>query len=109
MPVYTFTTLDDPSATFGTTASGINNMGQIVGQYGDSSGHAHGFLLSGGIYTTLDDPSATFGTTASGINDMGQIVVQSGDMTDTCSETSPTHSLLVKSMLAIWWAPKKMP
>jgi hypothetical protein len=31
MPVDIFTSLDDPSATGGTVAEGINNAGQIVG------------------------------------------------------------------------------
>jgi probable HAF family extracellular repeat protein len=71
MPVYTFTTLDDPSG--GTEAYGINDFGQIVGLYFDASNHAHGFLYTGGTFTTLDDPSAT-STLAQGINDNGQIV-----------------------------------
>jgi len=76
MPVYTYTTLDDPlrAPPGGTGALGINDMGQIVGVYSNASG-THGFLLSGGTYTTLDDPSATTGiTVADGINDTGQIV-----------------------------------
>ena len=40
----TYTTLDDPLGTEGTFASGINNAGQIVGDYYDSSGTLHGFL-----------------------------------------------------------------
>ena len=55
MPVYNYTTLDDPKATNGTQAFGINNAGQIVGGYNI---FAHGFLLSGGTYATLDDGSA---------------------------------------------------
>ena len=39
----TYTTLDDPSATLGTQAFGINNSGQIVGALRDASG-THGFL-----------------------------------------------------------------
>jgi hypothetical protein len=72
MPVYTYTTLDDPSATTSTRASGINASGQIVGGYTGMAGTGH----SGGIYTTIDDPSATiaFGTGAGGINAAGQIV-----------------------------------
>jgi uncharacterized membrane protein len=74
MPVYTYTTLDDPLASAGNTqAYGINSTGQISGSYSNASG-AHGFLYSGGTYTTLDDPLATNGTSAQGINDMGQIV-----------------------------------
>jgi probable HAF family extracellular repeat protein len=48
MPVYTYTTFDDPLATTnGTIANGINGLGQIVGTYFNASGE-HGFLLSGG-------------------------------------------------------------
>jgi probable HAF family extracellular repeat protein len=76
MPVYTYITIDDPSANAGTTEVwGINAAGQIVGQYTDASNHVHGFLYSNGTYTTLDDPVAT-GTIALGINNMGQIVGQ---------------------------------
>jgi len=76
MPVNVFTTLDDPLATNGTDAFGINAMGQIVGLYEDASGN-HGFLYGNGTYTTLDDPLASpggDGTSAFGINDLGQIV-----------------------------------
>src|SRR5437899_8917343 len=75
MPVYTYTTLDDPSAVGANTfAYGINDTDQIVGVYPDASNKGHGFLYSGGIYTTLDDPSATNGTFVRGINAAGQIV-----------------------------------
>src|SRR6266566_1895902 len=76
MPVYNFSTFDDPSATsfVGTQAFGINGSGQIVGAYANGSGN-HGFLLSGGVYASVDDPLATFGgTQAFGINGSGQIV-----------------------------------
>jgi|SRR6516164_7878351 len=76
MPIYTYTTLDDPLATTSTIASGINDMGQIVGSYRNASGR-HGFLYSGGVYTTLDDPQASAnagGTSAFGISKTGQIV-----------------------------------
>jgi len=74
MPVYNYTTLDDPFATHGTLAYGINGAGQIVGFYLDDfmSGE-HGFLLSGGDYTTLDT-LAPGGTQAFGINAAGAIV-----------------------------------
>jgi probable HAF family extracellular repeat protein len=81
-----YTTLNDPSATMGTVARGINATGQIVGYYTNATG-THGFLLSGGTYTTLDDPLATNETVAYGINDAGQIVGQYNDL-------SGTHSFL---------------
>ena len=59
MPVYTYTTLDDPSTLGATTfANDINNAGQIVGDYRNNSG-THGFLYSGGTDTAIDDPLAT--------------------------------------------------
>src|SRR5436190_9748079 len=73
MPVYTYTTLEDPLAPDITGAYGINDNGQIVGYYIDAS--YHGFLYSNGAYTTLNDPSAgSAGTVAIGINASGQIV-----------------------------------
>jgi probable HAF family extracellular repeat protein len=75
-----YTTLDDPLAVSpsfsnGTVALGINDKGQIVGYYFDSSSHENGFLYSGGKYTTLDDPLGVDGTVATGINDKGQVLV----------------------------------
>ena len=47
MPVQTYTTLDDPSATAGTFVQGINSSGQIVGYYHDNQGSGlHGFLCA---------------------------------------------------------------
>src|SRR5712692_1220951 len=79
MPVYTYTTLDDPSGNItSTSAFGINGMGQIVGNYyfadsPTSIPRSHGFIDSGGVYTTRDDPLGTGGTFARGINGTGQI------------------------------------
>src|SRR5262249_35725634 len=42
----TYITLDDPLARRGTIATGINDMGQIVGIYADASNRWHGFLLT---------------------------------------------------------------
>jgi len=73
----TYTTINDPFTTVQNTAAyGINDKGQIVGYYQNSSYTFEGFLYSSGTYTTLYDPSATFdgGTSADGINDKGQIV-----------------------------------
>ena len=71
---YVFTNLDVPgSAKDTTTASGINNPGQIVGSYHDARGDSHGFVYSNGGYKSLDIPGAT-DTFLTGINDSGQIV-----------------------------------
>jgi len=69
---YQTATVDVPGAT-ATVACGINDKGQVVGAYTDSSGQIHGFLDSGGAFTTIDIPGAA-GTAACGINDSGQIV-----------------------------------
>ena len=70
----TYTMLDDPLATNGTFATGINDTGQIVGYYQDAIGTKHGFFYSNGNYVTVDDPAGTAGTYLTGINNSGQIV-----------------------------------
>src|SRR5436190_460406 len=81
MPVYTYTTLDDPSANNNTQAFGINASGRIVGQYIDANNHTHGFLYSNGTYTTLDNPSTSDIGVAVAIvvNGLSQIVGSYGD------------------------------
>jgi probable HAF family extracellular repeat protein len=68
----TYTTLDFPGAT-STYPQSINNHGQVVGFYTDSSGSPHGFIEAGGTYTTLDIPGA-LATDLTGINNSGQIL-----------------------------------
>ena len=46
-----------------TLPSGISNSGVTVGQYEDSSGVSHGYILKGKNLTTLDDPNGEAGTT----------------------------------------------
>ena len=70
---YTYTSIDFPGAVE-TAAAGINNHGQIVGEYLLADGSRHGFLYSGGTFTTVDDPNNTTSSEALGINDSGQIV-----------------------------------
>ena len=71
-------TIEVPGAV-ATTASGINNRGQVVGGYRDANGREHGLLLERGRVTRIDhpespeDPAAT-NTAATDINDRGQIV-----------------------------------
>ncbi len=69
----TYTTISDPNGAEGTQAYGINNSGEIVGDYTDSSGKTHGFIDVNGTFTTIDDPLG-ISTTLTGINDAGQIV-----------------------------------
>src|ERR1700730_14403001 len=58
---------------FGTEPLGINDLGQILGQYAYNN-REHGFLYSDRVFTTIDDPSAVGSTYARGMNDVGQIV-----------------------------------
>jgi len=67
-----FTPTDPPDA-IGGEAGGINDQGQIIGNYGDSMGRQHGYLLSDGVHTTIDPPKSAL-TAAFGINNDGVIV-----------------------------------
>ena len=68
----TFATIDFPGAA-NTWAHGVNDAGQIVGSYDDSTGFSHGFFLpSDTAFTTVD--AGQCGTQAEGINNSGQIV-----------------------------------
>lgn len=55
-----------------TVAQDINNRGEIVGTFSDSTG-THGFLDVNGVFTRIDFPGSMF-TEAYGINNSGQIV-----------------------------------
>jgi len=58
----------------GTFASGVNDGGQVVGSFYDSScNNLHGFLFSGGSFKQLDFPGASE-TMPIAISDSGQIV-----------------------------------
>jgi hypothetical protein len=67
-----FTFIDAPGATATFVEGGINNSGDIVGDFDDVTG-THGFLLSGGIFTIIDVPGAK-ASFAIGINDFDEIV-----------------------------------
>jgi probable HAF family extracellular repeat protein len=69
---YTYTKIMYPASTW-TEASGINDAGQIVGTYTDTSGVAHGFLYQNGVYTKLDYPGKAHNY-AFGIDDAGNVV-----------------------------------
>ena len=78
---YTFTSIDFPGASCCTVAAGINDGGQIVGNYFGATG-SHGFLDSGGRFTSISVPGvlSTF-FFLSGINNGGQIVGSYDDAT----------------------------
>jgi uncharacterized membrane protein len=60
-----------------TFAEGINNAGVTVGQYQDTSGVLHGYILNGKMLTKLDVPNGT-GTSANGLPYNGAITVVGG-------------------------------
>jgi hypothetical protein len=68
-----FTAVSFPKST-ATDAIGINDKGDVVGLYLDSSGVQHGFVKKGTKYTSIDVTGDTL-TTAWGINNKGQIAV----------------------------------
>jgi len=84
------TTIAVPFAgTAWTQADDINNSGEVVGIYWDSTAAAlYGFSLSGGVYTQLAYPGAT-ATDTSGNNNLGEIA---GFYVDS---SSISHGLLI--------------
>jgi uncharacterized protein (TIGR03437 family) len=79
----TWTTIHVPGIFDGVVhATGINNVGQIVGSYPDSATGTHGFVRSadGQSITVFDQPYARSGpykgTYANSINDKGEVVGQ---------------------------------
>ena len=85
---YTFSTIDFPNATF-TFTNGINDHGKIVGDYQDTAGKTHGYLLSSGTFSTIDCPGAV-STMATGVNNNGQIL---GECYDAAGKV---HGFLAK-------------
>ena len=86
---YAFTTINVPGASY-TAAHGINDLGQIVGTYRNSSG-AHSFLSTGGTFTTIGAPAtnsayplgikpAANHISASSINNVGQVSGSYGEL-----------------------------
>jgi VCBS repeat-containing protein/probable HAF family extracellular repeat protein len=68
---YTFKTIDLGTSS---AAYDINNLGQIVGYYRDTTFRAFIYDISSATYITINDPSGSNGTDGRGINDLGQIV-----------------------------------
>ncbi len=69
---YMLNTIDYPGAAL-TNVYGLNNAGDVVGEYANVAGDFHSFVLRDGVYESFDVPN-TLGSTAFDINDTGQIV-----------------------------------
>ncbi len=67
-----FSPIDFPGAA-ATTAFGINERGEVVGSYRDSSNRTHGFVRVGELLRSIDYPGAAF-TDARGISPAGEVV-----------------------------------
>jgi uncharacterized membrane protein len=67
-----FTTIDFPGSV-STTPNGINDRGEVVGAYTDSSNGTHGFVRIGEEFRSIDFPGALL-TQARGISPAGEIV-----------------------------------
>ncbi|MGA7868364.1 MAG: PEP-CTERM sorting domain-containing protein, partial [Stellaceae bacterium] len=65
--------IDDPNGVGATTATAINNSGEIAGFYTDSAGVVHGFTDNAGMFTTID-PTGSTSTMLLGLNDNGLAV-----------------------------------
>lgn len=63
----------EPPPTWATTAFGINERGEVVGSYTDSSNKTHGFVRIGELFRSVDFPGAAY-TQARGISPAGEIV-----------------------------------
>jgi hypothetical protein len=76
---HTWTPVHAPGeGSTGTAIHEINNHGDIVATYFDSSGNRHGVLYHGGQYYSFDDPSGVGSTRADGLNDNLVIVGRYG-------------------------------
>jgi hypothetical protein len=102
----TFTTLDAPGAT-DTIPVGINDAGQVVGNYATSLGIFHGFIESGGNYATgtagtfiTIDPTGSTSTMLTGINSVGEVIGYYGDSTGGHAFTASALPLTVVSIQA---------
>jgi hypothetical protein len=84
----TFSNVDFPGATR-TQAYGVNDTGDIVGDYFDAANVEQGFVSTGGTFTAIDFPGAA-STVCAGINAAGDIV---GGFSDT---TGGFHGFLLQ-------------
>ncbi|HTU47539.1 MAG TPA: hypothetical protein VMF91_20925 [Bryobacteraceae bacterium] len=71
---FTYTTIVVPGSSFTPEAAGINNSGEIVGDFSSPSALGYqGFLDNHGVFTTVSVAGSS-GTQAFGVNNSGEIV-----------------------------------
>lgn len=68
-----YTTINVPGAVQ-SIPNDLNQLGDVVFSWADSSGHFHGALLQGKDFYKFDEPKALGATYGSGINDHRVIV-----------------------------------
>ena len=85
----TFNILEYPDAVT-TDAWWISNAGEIVGDYSDSAGIVHGFILTGAEFKTVDFPTARHSAL--------RYINERGDITGIYanSDVGPIHAFLLK-------------
>ena len=65
----------DPPGAIRADGLGINDTGQLVGDFATSNIGFHGYVQINGEFTPLDDPvTGAFDTSAEGVNNAGQVV-----------------------------------
>lgn len=106
-PLYTITDLGTLPGYTSSTATGLNNQGQVVGQASNANGSSASFLYSNGQLTQINPMG---GSAAQAINDSGQVVgypiTSINDSGQTVSPFSPvTSSGQVVSLLPEGVAP----
>ena len=84
----TFSKINPPDATRESSATGINNSGQITGYFTDTINNTHGYILSGTTFDILDVPGpgpngSASSTIALGINARGDVVGSYGSGLET--------------------------
>src|SRR5262249_47283724 len=71
---FNFNTIDVPLCGGPCPRTAVNGNGNnaIVGEFDDTAGNTHGFVLRGGEYTQIDVPNASW-SSLHGINESGQL------------------------------------
>ena len=82
---------------FCTLASGVNNAGDVVGQYTNASGGTSGFVYyPGGATTTLDVPASALPSSATGINTSAWGINNNGLVVGQVMFSSPSTGFTVE-------------